>query len=646
MPFKISLASIREAKAIAAIVLAVVCAVLGVVLFSAKYCLTIACGFLILGFLRIETKSTLVGAVLLGLWGLGCLGILCVFSPLTGQADYESKRILLNFLCVLLTCGAILLITGRWQLSVWITFGMLAILLIANSLIYQFRGKELALLDFLSIGTALNVAEQYAVKLTSTLGHTVLIYGLFLFSRVSLCVPKQMAFSGLRLRLAALVMSIALFFGLTWGAQGEGLMTWSWYGSRYNGFFLNFYLGAKQAFIQEPDGYTSEFADQLAEQYGAPGDDAQTGPNIIVIMNESFADLRIFGELSTNLPVTPYMDSLKENTVRGYALCSVYGGNTANSEFEFLTGHSMAFLPAGAVAYQQYINQQTYSLAWLLDSWGYTCTATHPYMSNGWSRTRVYPWFGFGSSIFEESYLKQDLIREYISDREMYGYILDQLDQKQTDEKLFLFGITMQNHGAYYDVGQVYDPRIELVGYEGEYPETEEYLSLIHQSDRAVEYLLTALEDYPEDTVVLFFGDHMPMIEPEFYEELYGKGFDSLDDQMLRYTVPFFIWSNFEMESQTVELTGLNYLSRYLLECAGFELPAYYRILADMEAAIPAVSANGYYSSAQGKFLPVHEAEGEELRMLQLYSVLQYNNLIDTANRSQSLFGDYIATGG
>ena len=73
-------------------------------------------------------------------------------------------------------------------------------------------------------------------------------------------------------------------------------------------------------------------------------------------MNESFSDLSVLGDLQTNMPLTPFIDSLKENTTKGYALSSVFGAKTPNSEWEFMSGNSMAFLPMGSVVYQQYIS--------------------------------------------------------------------------------------------------------------------------------------------------------------------------------------------------------------------------------------------------------------------------------------------------
>ena len=265
-------------------------------------------------------------------------------------------------------------------------------------------------------------------------------------------------------------------------------------------------------------------------------------------------------------------------------------------------------------------------------------------MANGWSRPTVYPYLGFPESTFVDDYPQQNLVRKYVSDREMFAYVLDALDSKGSEEPLFLFGITMQNHGGYLYEGENYTKTIELQGYSGEYPMAEQYFSLIRETDKAVEYLIGELKDYPEDTGVLFFGDHLPGIETGFYEELYGGSFDTLDRQMLSYTVPFVIWANYDIPEQTVECTSLNYLGRYLLEAAGMELPPYYSFLKDLEERIPAVNAMGYYSNSRQTYLPLSEAEGEEAQWLSRYEILQYNGMFDKNGRSDVFFGQYIKT--
>lgn len=81
-------------------------------------------------------------------------------------------------------------------------------------------------------------------------------------------------------------------------------------------------------------------------------------PNVIAIMNESFADLKAVGDLQTSKDYMPFFRKLKENTIKGYTYSSVFGGNTANSEFEFMTGNTLAFLPDNSVPYQLFLRSK------------------------------------------------------------------------------------------------------------------------------------------------------------------------------------------------------------------------------------------------------------------------------------------------
>lgn len=361
-------------------------------------------------------------------------------------------------------------------------------------------------------------------------------------------------------------------------------------------------------------------------------------------MNEAFSDLDIFtNPLPVDRQVTPFISSIEENIISGHALASVFAGTTANSEFEMLTGHTMAFFPnpSGSVPYQQYISEPIFCLPHVMNSMGYTSFATHPFHANGWSRDLLYPKFGFAQSTFVDAYPMENLIRSFVSDKEMYEYVLGLMAENDKDTPVFIFGVTMQNHSSYDALN--YENSIELDDSLGSVPLAEQYLSLIHESDKAVEYLLSELESYPKDTVVLFFGDHMPRIEDELYLELNGGPLDTLDEQMKKYTVPFFIWANYDIEEYTLETSSLNYLAGHLLDAAGIELPPYYQFLRDIEETIPAINAFGYYSKSRGSFIPFEEAEGEEAEALHLYECVQYNNMFDSKNRNELFFGQYIS---
>ena len=629
----------NKRRLLTGVVLAAAAALICAVWYSPAAGLAFAAAFLLAGFLKPEPKRPVVRFLMNALWAAAAIFLSCVLptivSTRANYLDIGLFRLVMNYLCVAVVYGMCLAITGRIKSAVILASGALLILTTINGFVYQFRGNLLKPTDILFVKTALNVAGQYSFRIREGMAFSFLIWAWMLFFQSGLPKEDWIPRRWVRLAAAALTVACAVVF---WSRAGSvKMLTWGNDGILYNGYCLNFAVGLRDFFIEAPEGYSGEGVEALENAYPEEAAVPEKRPNILVIMNESFADMSILGDgLRTNIPVTPFVDSLEENTIRGYALTSVFGGTTANAEFEFLTGLSMANAPEGC-PYQQYIRQELSSLVHLLNGWGYRTFATHPYLSSGWNRVSAYTHLGFGEMTFLEDYPQQDLVREYVSDREMYAYILDALDSG-TEQPLFLFGITMQNHGDYIYEGPNYEQTIFLEGYSQAYPMAEQYLSLVHTSDEAVEYLLTELESYPEDTVVLFFGDHLPQIEGDFLDEVHGGPFETLEEQQLLYTVPFFLWANFDIPEQTVECTSLNYLGRYLLEAAGLELPPFYRFLKELEQTVPAVNANGYYSSGAGTWLELDEAQGEEATWLERYSYLQYNSMFDKDGRSKHFF--------
>lgn len=578
------------------------------------------------------------------IWGVAMLVSMSFILPVMVSActlyiPFEGK-FLLNMLCLAFICCIFLAIFGDWRRAVNASVIFLIIIGTINGYVFVFRDRELTFLDIYSASTAAEVSGQYSFWPSAFVisGWSLTALGIM----VQFAIPKIQVQRPGRLRIYAVVAAVASLLVLHIGSRGYYPERWRTNGSIKNGYLLNFYLGIRDANVDKPTDYSPETVGEVEQEYQDVSVTPKPGPNVLVIMNESYCDLSIYpGELTTNMPVTPYWDSLKENTIRGYALASVYGGNTANSEFEFLTGSTMGFLPNGSVPYYQYLDANTYSLAWVLEEYGYNSMAAHAYYRMGWNRDRVYPLLGFQKSCFVDEYPQELMVREYVSDREQYEFMLDMLDKQA--EPAFIFGVTMQNHGGYQEPTESYNHCIELQGDYAGFDQAEQYLSLIHASDEALQYLINRLEEYPEDTVVLIFGDHQPKLEPEFYETLNnGDALDELDEQMLQHTVPFIIWANYDIAEREVGLTSLNFLAGYLLDAAGLQRTAYHSYLADVEKVIPAMNALGYYSAEQGCFVEYENATGREKRILDDYSIVQYNALFDRENSSVLFFDQYL----
>lgn len=562
------------------------------------------------------------------------------------RAKISDEKMFLNVLCCLVVFLVVQAVTNNVGLGCMISHILLMLLAGVNYFVYLFRGNEFIFSDLKSIQTGLSVAGNYEFVLDDRAGYVILLSALYvaLLRKVHITFEK-------RLWMTAVCISLAVLGCVYVGEKSTFIVTETWEqkGSYRNGYVLNFVLSIRDCFIAEPEGYSEEEIAALEEQYAAQDgvqmEDTLAGagepekkPTIIVVMSESYADLSVVGDFSTNREVTPFYDSLTENTMKGYALSSVFGAKTPNSEWEFMTGNTMAFLPGGSVVYQQYITDQPTSLVSNLKNEGYTCVAMHPYYDTGWSRNTVYPNLGFDEMYFLDDFDQTKLMREYVTDQELYESIIERYESRPANEDLFIMSISMQNHGGYTEKYANFQEEVRMLGLN--YPDVNQYLSLVHESDKALEYLITYFQNVDEPVEIVFFGDHQPSLSSSFYPYLNGKGLSGLttDELQALYTVPFFIWTNYETSEETVDITSLNFLSSLALERSGLPLPAYNRFLLDLMEEIPAINSRGYYSKSAGRFVHLEDAQGKESEWMKQYEMLQYNNMFDKRGQSELFF--------
>lgn len=201
----------------------------------------------------------------------------------------------------------------------------------------------------------------------------------------------------------------------------------------------------------------------------------------------------------------------------------------------------------------------------------------------------------------------------------------------------------MQNHGGYEYSGEDFVNTIDLIGYRNEYPRAEQFLSLIHESDIAVQHLVEYFSNIDREAVIVFFGDHLPSLEEGFFTEVHGGSFGS-DEQFSLYKVPFFIWANYDiMEEENVD-TSINYLSAKMLDAAGVEMNGYQQFLIKASTVLPEMNVLGYRPASMDRYVfktedTNHMLNEEEQEIIREYSYLQYNN-ISGKNVNDSFYND------
>lgn len=567
--------------------------------------------------------------------------------PVHDMSRIQDGAEFVTILIILLIYMIFLLVFQRlnWALGIGGIFILIASLI--NFYLNAFRGSSLSFNDLLATGTAMSVIDNYRLFMTKELWYTILYFVFF----ICFGFWCRMPYKGLKYH--AVVSTVAICYGLIfflfWSRtdflEEHGLHGHYWNmaeNEALNGFLLSFLISMEESAMDIPEGYSEARLEEIKNSLQTSQNltEEYTQPNIIFIMNEAWSDLRILGNIETTEDFMPFVDGLTENTTKGNLHVGILGGLTANSEFEALTGDSLAFLSTSAIPYQLQINHSVSSVATILKEQGYQTMAMHPSTANAWNRGDAYGYMGFDAFVdinaFQTEY---EYVRSFISDNCNFNEIIYQYEHRDKEKPFFLFNVTIQNHGDYYggfdlpiELIKVGEKNVEDAGYTYD---LQTYLNLMSLTDQAFERLVTYFSEVEEPTIICMFGDHQPVLNENFYQLMAGTESAQEIDSMKKYMTPYVIWSNYDSEFKEYGDLSANYLGAVLLECAGVKIPAYYDFLLELHTEYPVLSHIGCLD-AEGNRYTIDELM--DLEKIVDYRMLQYNHLLER-NWKRELFG-------
>ncbi len=579
-----------------------------------------------------------------------------LFEYVTGNLTAIPRDMaLLNIYWIALFYILIFALSGNSRITMGVSSAVILFIALAETFVYSFRGRPIMLSEVLALKTALSVAGSYSFTFTKQMiqaAAAVLIMNAgFWFFPITV---KGVKFRILNLAAcaAAVYLGVQNFYGTILPERKLVVNLWS-VNDTYNtcGFLLSSAVSVQYMTSEEPEGYSNarlekiyqESVERLEERADRISEEAIQPVNLICIMNESLAEMKVNGSYETNIPYFSFLDQLKENTVYGSLCVPVYGSLTSNTEYEFLTGDSMALLPVHSIAYQFFVLPESMSMVSTLKEQGYRTVAMHPYPGENWNRINCYENFGFDEFLDEEYYADSEQLRLYVSDKADYDKIIGLVEEKEhPDDKLFVFNVTMQNHGGYESIYENFQQEVWLTGdLEGKYPKADQFLSLMKKSDDAFRYLIEYFEGIEEPTMIVMFGDHQPGVESEFFEDVSGVKNSEMphEEQLMWYETPFLIWTNYEQESEDMGRLSSVFLASHVLDRANVTITPYDAFLLELSQTLPVVHVLGCYTD-DGSFYSWTDAEngGHSFsELLMEYEMLVYNHSIDR-NEMEKLY--------
>lgn len=416
---------------------------------------------------------------------------------------------------------------------------------------------------------------------------------------------------------------------------------------RINGFLLSFVLNTESTIVFAPQGYgkdnIAEIVVNLQEtlppkRNGQVMPTLEQKPNIIFVMNEAFWDPTQMDTLKFSDDPMPNV----RNNQSGWLLSPQFGGGTANIEFEALTGLNVSFLPAGSVAYQQFVSHPVPSLATVLEGQGYEPIAIHPYYKWFWSREKVYKHIGFNEFLSLDHFKEAVYRGPYIADQEVNKKIINKTEQ--TEKPVFIYAVTMQNHGP-YEKNRYHKADVSVEGKllsQESLDSIETYTQGVVEGDQAFGDLINYYKDSKEPTIIVFFGDHLPFLgadylaykEAGFINEGQGENW-SLEEYNKMRTTPLVVWTNYLDKKTQLPTISPSFLAPEILDLAQLEKPLFYQFLQQFSKELPGFS-DPVKNDPNGTLFK--ETPQQSKQMEDMYLRLQYDILFGKQHGIDELY--------
>ncbi len=492
--------------------------------------------------------------------------------------------------------GLMLILRRGWIAMLIESIGVIT-LSIVELFKYGTNGNHLVLSDMMLTGNIISLKGFAYIKITPRLVITVLmvigyIAAAFIMNpKIGKKIKLPVRFvSGLACLSCCVLMvvfpslsqPIYKFFGIDTKTADNTFILNEKYDS--NGFIAFFMQTGSESFesdLSEPEDY-EENGNSIIESYLSEPEEKdeyfQSGkPNVIVIMSESFADFRVFDELSDVIGDTyAGFDGAADMGYCGTAIAPTYASYTVRTEFELMFGLPIKSLNDPSMPNRVLLDRAQPTIPAYYKSWGYNTVYIHPYLSSFYGRNKIYSNFGYDTMIFDTDFtVPVEYFGTYIDDNTVLAQIEELLEE--SEEPMFIHTTTMQNHQPYT---------------QGDGDEFDNYLTWIEHSADGLEDFLTELESFDEPTVVLFIGDHFPSLRGD--DGIYAQlGITSENCDTL-YEQKYILYSNFELENSVLpeENISVFYLPYVIMEWIDAPRDSFTQTMMDEMLITPVYSTN------------------------------------------------------
>lgn len=431
----------------------------------------------------------------------------------------------------------------------WLLLGIINGVILATR-VTPFTGPDLHLL---TDGMAL--LEKYLPKWGVIVA--LIVLGMFALTLLALIVkgPKYKGKLKYRWNIPLVLLSVAAFFGITQLALEKRVLS-NYFGNiafAYEDYGYPYCLGVTifDTGISCPRDYSETEIKRIENtEKNLPETKEGEHPNIIFLQLESFFDPKLVNYLDISEDPIPVFRKLMKEYTSGYYKVPSVGAGTANTEFESITGMSLHYFGPGEYPYKSILKETTCESApYVLKELGYSTHAIHNNEANFYGRRSIFPNLGFDTFTSAE-YMPEEEDKNplgWTKDKVLTEEIMKCLESTE-DQPDYIYTISVQGHGAYPEEPEIEEAEITVTGSptESKNNQWEYYVNQLREMDEFVGELTAALEEYPEDVVLVMYGDHLPTMDLTV---------EDVDNRYL-FQTQYVMWDNFGLEKKDVNLSA------------------------------------------------------------------------------------------
>ena len=295
------------------------------------------------------------------------------------------------------------------------------------------------------------------------------------------------------------------------------------------------------------------------------------------ILSEAFSDIENVSEVEFDKPLTPFINSIKDDNDKMVfdLYVNSFGSISVNTEFEILTGSSMATWPY-VIPYTAYYDEDNSKYAPNIirefNNNGYHTMYLTPWGQASYKSEYVYGLFGTDEKVYGDS-LSGENKGNWYSDKSFMNDIYNQLKDTSEGNYKFIMSATGQNHYPYdaniydtYDISVTSDTLSEEdIGM------IRTYAQGIYDADKELKNLYEMIQTLDVPTIVVFYGDHLPYIVNTqggnpYVDSAYFNTENEALNEFRKFTTKAVILSNFDLDtSDDFDYLNASYLGSYVL---------------------------------------------------------------------------------